>query len=160
MPRLRGRELETAEQAIGQSKPRLMKSVGKAKESLDPALVEPTDKPVDKDWADMMTFNKQKVTFVINESTDTNADNPVICGNSGEPKQFWRGVEYTEERRFLESLARAKPTSFTQKLVVDPNGIKSYVHMPHTAGRYDIRVIHDPHPRGLDWLKSILAQPA
>lgn len=139
---------------------RVMKSTGDAKDALAPAVVEVAEAPhVDPEWAANMAFAAEKVTFVVNESTDEGADNPVICGNSGDPRQFWRGVEYTEERRFLESLLRAKIVRYTQELVVDPRtGIQQYVQKPHQAPRYDVRVVNDPHKLGHEWLKSVRLQ--
>ena len=158
MPRA-AKVLETDELPVGQQKPRIMKSTGPASIAIEEPELPEAEMVIDQEWADNMAFNAEKVTFVVNESTEAGVDNPVICGNSGNARQFWRGIEYTEERRFLESLMRAKITRYSQRKVVDPQGIESYQQIPHTACRYDIRVLHDPHPKGHEWLKSIRLQP-
>ena len=150
---------EAAEQVIGQDKPRVMKSTGPAKEALEPALIEPVDRPVDLEWAANMAFAKELVTVRVAESTDKNAEQVVEIFNSGDRMLFPRGKEVTCERRFVETMARSKITSFTQKKVkIETTGIEQYVEVPHTALRYPFQVVRDDHPRGGDWLKSVLAE--
>ena len=172
MPRLNrqqiSRAFETAEQEVGQKKPRKMAATGKAEIEKAEPVIDVVDRPVDSDWADMMQFAKMPITIVVNETTDKNAENPVYCSNNGdlapvEPTPGWlyRGKEYTIERRFVESLARAKVTTYSQREQSDPaTGIRHIVNVPHVAPRYQFRVVHDPHPRGADWLRSILLEPA
>ena len=160
MPRLKSSAvhniLETEEQTVGQDNPRRMSSEGPAK--LEAAKIEVVDRPVDKEWADMMAFSRQMVTIVINPSTDKNAEDPICIGNNGTSLWLKRNISHTLERRFVESLARSKVTTYTQREENDPNGVRHVINMPHTACRYPFRVEHDPHPRGADWLKSILLE--
>lgn len=148
--------LETAEQEIGQDNPRRLSSTGPA--VLEAAQVEVVDRPVDKEWADMMAFARQKVKIVINPSTDKNAEDPVYIGNQGDSMWLKRNEEHVIERRFVESLARAKITSYTQREEQDPSGIRHVINVPHTACRYPFRVVEDPHPRGGDWLRAVLLE--
>jgi hypothetical protein len=156
--------LETAEQEVGQGEERKISSQGKA--TLEPVRVEAPDKPVNAEWAAMMEFANQPITIELNESNEKNAENPVYCANNGDlapvtPRPGWlyRGKQYTIPRKFLESLARAKVTTYTQREETDPAGVRHVINVPHTALRYHFRVIHDPHPRGGDWLKSLLLEP-
>ena len=161
MPRLKrgNAHLEAAEQVIGQDRPRVMKSTGPAKEALEPAHIEPVDRPVDTEWAALMAFAKELVTIRVAESTDKNAEQVVEVFNNGDRQLFPRGKEVTCERRFVESLARAKITSYSQKLIkVEQTGVEQYVEVPHTALRYPFHVVRDDHPRGGDWLKAVLAE--
>lgn len=159
MPRLRGRELEAAEQQIGHAKPRVMKSGGPAKDALEPATIERVDRPVNKEWADMMAFSKEKVTIRVSETTEKNAERVVEVFNNGERQLFPRGQEVTCERRFVESLARAKITTYTQQQFRDERTQTDNIReVPHVGLRYPFTVIRDDHPRGMDWLKSILAE--
>ena len=160
MPRLKPHQvqkaLDTAEREIGNPAPRKLSSEGKAK--LAPTLVEPVERPVDKEKLEMLAFAAQKLTIVINPSNQTNAEDPVYVGNSGDPLWLKRNVEHTIERRFVESLARAKVTTYSQREDIAPNGVKHILNIPHTACRYDFRVVHDPHPRGGEWLKAVLLE--
>jgi hypothetical protein len=160
--------LETAEQEVGQREARKVSSTGPALESVKPAaFLESPEKPVDKEHLEMIAFSRQMVTIVINDSAEKNAENPIYCANNGnlpmvdgKPGWLFRNKEYTIERRFVESLARAKITSYTQRDEVAPDSTPHKIMVPHTACRYPFRVIHDPHPRGADWLKSVLLEPA
>lgn len=157
MPRgVPNKVLETAEMTVGQDKPRALTTEGPAK--LEGRSVEPVDRPMDKEWLDMVAFSREKVTIVINADTNPNAEDPVGVGNNGDWLWLKREQSHTIERRFVESLARAKVTSYTQREEIGPNGVRLYINVPHTACRYPFRVENDPHPRGRDWLKAVLAE--
>lgn len=162
MPRLKPHQVkkhfETEEQVVGQDKPRVMKSTGPAKQSLEAAQIEPTDRPVDKKWAETMQFNEDVLTVMVHESTDKNAEPIVEVFNGGIAQRFIRGKEQEVKRKFVEVLARAKMTTYTQQAYKDDNGVDSIRQVPHTALRYPFSVVRDPSPRGKDWLKSVLAE--
>lgn len=160
MPRVAAAKkgLEAAEQVIGQDRPRTMKSTGPAKESLAPSHIEVVDRPVNKDWADMMAFNEEVIEIMVHESTDKNAEIVVEVFNGGIPQRFIRGQTQAVKRKFVEVLARAKETRYSQEKVRDDEGNESYRNVPHTALRYPFSVVKDPSPRGGDWLKSVLAE--
>lgn len=162
MPRLKPHQVrkhfETEEQKVGQDKPRVMKSTGPAKQSLEAASIEVVDKPVDKVWADQMAFNEEVIKVLVHESTDKNAEAIVEVFNGGIPQRFLRGQEQDVKRKFVEVLARAKMTTFTQEKYKDGDGVDSVKQVPHTALRYPFSVVNDPNPRGKDWLKAVLAE--
>jgi hypothetical protein len=82
-------------------------------------------------------FLQEKVTIRVNESTDENAEKIVEVWNNGELMRFRAAQEVTCERRFVESLMRAKPIRFTQKAVLDDTGtVTGYQEVPHAALRY------------------------
>lgn len=59
-----------------------------------------------KEERDMKAFMEQEVKFMIAESNDENAPNPVSCGVNGVRRDFWRGREYTDKRMFVDSLIK------------------------------------------------------
>ncbi len=141
---------------VGQSKPRLQKSTGPARESLEPRQVEPSTRPVDKEWADMMAFNREKVTIRVLPTTEKNALRIIEVWNNGDRMAFPRDEDVTCERRFVESLCRAKRTTYTQRKVKDDqSGVEQYMEVPSTAPEYPFTMVRDDNPRGADWLKSI-----
>ncbi len=158
MPRLRGKQLEAAEQQIGQPTVRKLKTTGPAKDALSPALIEPVDSPFKKQWAEDMQFNEEKVEVTVHTTSDKNAEPIVEVYNNGVPQRFIRGKRQTVKRKFVEVLARAKMTSYgNQKIMLD-GGDETYVYPESTALRYPFTVHSDPNSRGIDWLKSILAE--
>ena len=167
MPRMQQHEvrkaLQTDETDGPRAKPRRMPTEGKP--SLSRIEIEQTDRPVDKEWAEMMQFSQDPITFVVLPATEKNAEDPVYCANNGDPAPvqprpgwLYRGKEYTIPRRFIESLLRAKITSYAQRKEVDPAGIQQIVNIPSFACRYQLRIVHDPHPRGADWFKHIMME--
>lgn len=158
MPRTAARAVDTTDHKVGQDKPRMMKSTGPAKESLEPAHIEPVDKPVNKEWADQMAFNEEVIEVMVHESTDEKANPIVEIFCNGVPQRFIRGQKQAVKRKFVEVLARAKETRYSQEKVKDQAGNESYKQVPHTALANPFSVIRDPSPRGADWLTSVLRE--
>lgn len=167
MPRMQRHEvskaLSTADVDIVKPKDRKMTTSGKP--ALAPSVVDQVDRPVNKEWADQMRFNAEKISFSVMPSSEKNAEDPVYCANNGDlapvsPRPGWlyRGHEYTVERRFLESLLRAKIVTYTQREEVDPAGVRQILQVPTAACRYQIRVVRDDNPLGVAWFKHIMME--
>jgi hypothetical protein len=160
MPRLKQKPLDVHEdtQQIGQDRPRVMKTTGPAKDSLEPSVIEAVPNPLTKNKADILKFMEDVLTVQVHDSTDPN-DDPYPCvWNGGISQYFIRGKEQQVKRKFVEVLARAKRTTYTQELFKDGAGNDTYRQIPHTAPRWPFSVLVDPHPRGRDWLKQVLAE--
>lgn len=141
----------------GQDAERVMKSTGAAKDSLEPALIEPVDRPVDHGWAGDMAFLEEPVSVRVAESADKNAESIVEVFCNGVPQRFIRGQTQTVKRKFIGVLCRAKPTSFSQVKRQSDDGVEQYVEVPHTAVRYPFSVMEDQNPIGRAWLEAELA---
>lgn len=154
------RMMDTQDIEIPQAQPREMKGTGPAKEALAPETmnVEPA-KRVDSEWAANMAFAHELITIRVDDSTDENAEKKVEVWNNGDLMIFPRGQEVTCQRRFVESLMRAKPTKYSQQAVIDEFGkVGGYKEIPHRALRYHFAVVRDESPHAQAWLKSTLAQ--
>lgn len=106
-----------------------------------------------KEESDMKKFMEQKVTFMISETTNENEVNPVSCGVNGEHRYFWRGKEYTEARKFLDSLIKVtnhvKTVNYKDKDGVDQTNV---VTKPVLA--YPLTVLRDPAgDMGAKWFR-------
>ena len=150
---------EPMEETIGQDNPRLMRSHGPARDALDPPLIEPVEEPIDEEKLERLAFNEQELVVIVHESTDPNADPwPLVC-NDGIRQYFPRGVEIKAKRKMVEVLARAKHTTYGQRLVKDDMGNDAYEEIPRTALKFPFSVVQDPAgQQGKSWLKAILAQ--
>ncbi len=157
-PRSLRKALESNEQTVGQDKARAMKSTGNARESLDAAEVQPVDRVVSKDKLEALQFNEDILTVMVHETTNPIDDPMPEVWNDGKVQRFQRGVEMQVKRKYVEVLARAKKTTYTQRKEKDGNGDEKYINVPHTALKYPFSVLHDPSPRGRDWLKNVLAE--
>lgn len=160
MPRIQ----HTQEQDVSQPKPRLMKGTGPAEDALEPEKVEQVERVqtkthIDKEWAANMAFAKELITIRVDESTDENAEKQVEVWNNGDLMIFPRGKDVTCERRFVETLMRAKPTKYSQRAVLDDLGkVGGYQEIPQRALRYHFQVVKDDSPLGQAWLKACLSQ--
>ena len=107
---------------MGQDKPRAMKSTGNARESLDAAEVQPVDRVVSKDKLEALQFNEDILTVMVHETTNPIDDPMPEVWNDGKVQRFQRGVEMQVKRKYVEVLARAKKTTYTQRKEKDGNG--------------------------------------
>lgn len=145
--------MDTEEEQVGQGQSRTLHARGKAR--LDPTTVIPVETPVSKDKLEALVFNEDVVTIMVHDSTNpTDEPFPEVWVN-GIVQRFMRGQEQNVKRKYVEALARAKRTTYSQVKLPDNAG---YKNVPHTALRYPFNVIQDPSPKGRDWLKAVLAQ--
>ena len=151
--------VDATEMQIGQDVPRVMKSTGPAEDALEKPYIQVVDRPVDKEKLEMLAFMEEEVTVHIHTTSDKEAAQIFPVGNGGQQVIFKRGETKTVKRKFVDVLARAKATTFTQKRVMDSEGIWQDVQVPHSALMFPFSIVEDRHPRGADWLKYALAAP-
>jgi len=111
-----------------------------------------------KEMAEMEKFGNELLLVRV-EQSGVPGDLPVIVVTvNGTNQPIIRGHEQRIRRKYVESLARSRVTSYTQSV---PDGSKPDVISmdDHTAPTYPFTVLEDPHPRGKEWLLAIIAQP-
>lgn len=154
-------EVSTEDLELGESNERVMKSIGDARESLDPLVIEKIDTPQDPDLLKNLAFNEQVLRVVVHDTEDKTADPMPQVINGGVSQYFIRGQEQDVKRKFVERLCRAKRTTYKQVKVTDSEGIESYKHKPVTTLKFPFSVVLDPAGEiGRQWLKNLLAEPA
>lgn len=120
-------------------------------------LIETVEGPGALSKADQLAFMEEKLDVEVHESTDPNAEPIPIFYVNGVPQAFIRGKVQAVRRKFVEALARCKPVAYTSKEYTSPhNGMRSIRMVPHRAPRYPFSVVHDPNPKGRDWLRQII----
>ena len=106
-----------------------------------------------------MLAEPEPVTVMVMESTDDNADQIVSVWVNGRVQNFIRGNPQTVRRCYVERLARAKKTVYSQTLD-ERQGESAFNAMRARYGlRYPFSVIEDKNPNGAAWLRGILAEP-
>lgn len=150
--------IDAQEQKIGQDRPRLMKSTGRAKDSLESQYIEVVDRPVDPEKLAMLAFMEDVVTVYIQPTTNPIDEQVFEVFCNGEREVFKRGDQKQIKRKFANILASQKITTFTQDRRQNSKGIWEDYQIPHTGLRYPFSIMHDPHPRGGDWLRATLSQ--
>lgn len=152
------KNIDTTDFKVGQDKPRNMPSTGPAR--IEAAEIEIVDGPDWKNRAETEAFFEEKIEIMVHPSTDKSAEQVVQVWNNGRSQFFIRGQTNTVRRKFVEVLARAKQTAYTQEEYVDHLGAKAIRNVPHTALRYPFSIVRDTNPKGADWLKKVLAEYA
>lgn len=114
---------------------------------------ESLDSPHLKEYLSEMKFMEDKVEFIVSESEDPNAPNPVSCGVNGEIKHFKRGEPYTAPRKFLNALIntvfRVETRAYKDEQGLDQTEIKK---IPMSG--LNISILHDPAGEtGPRWLQ-------
>jgi len=147
--------LEAGEQPLGHTvrKPTATSQVG------EPELIQVADRMPDPEKAAMLQFMEELVTIRIATTTDKNAEQVFELTINGRTEFLRRGETKTLPRKFVDLLARLKVTSYVQQEVINREGEKQFVNVPHTGLKYDFALVQDAHPQSADWLKATLALP-
>jgi len=107
--------------------------------------------------AELETFMNQLLTIYIHPSSNKE-DNPVLVPScNGTTQPIIRGQNSKVKRKYVEILARNRHTGYEQE-TLDATKPHKYVMTPCMVVKDPFTVRHDPHPRGSDWLYSILME--
>lgn len=148
----RGR-INTENEYLGKESPFNINEIGDG-----PLDIEVVDRVLTSDKAEQERFMNEIVTIMVHDSTDDNAEPLIPVGINGRMQYFARGVPQDVRRCYVERLARAKKTSYTQDLD-ERKGEAIYNTMrPHHALKYPFSVVNDPNPLGAAWLRNLLAE--
>ncbi len=145
--------IESAEQPQGYTErvPTAESQVG------TPRVVHVAERMPDREKLANLAFMEEPVTIRIATTTDKSAEQVFELNIGGKAEFFRRGETKTVKRYFVDHLARTKVTSYTQNEVVNSEGIKQVLNVPHTACKYDFQMVRDDNPVGESWLKATLA---
>lgn len=123
-----------------------------------PLNIEVVDKVLTCDKAEQEAFMNEMVTIMVHDSTDENAEPLIPVGINGRMQYFARGVPQRVRRCYVERLARAKKTSYSQNLDERLGEALYNTMRPHHALKYPFSVVEDPNPKGAAWLRNLLAE--
>lgn len=148
----RGRT-EAAEEYLGAAPPFSVDDIG-----INPGDIEIVDRVLTADKAETEMFMAEKITIIVQDSSDENDHEIVETWVNGRVQRFLRGQAQLVKRCYVEALARAKRTTFKQTLD-ERAGEQSFNQMrPHHSLAYPFTVLEDRNPKGQAWLRSVLAQ--
>lgn len=152
------REINAGDLQVGQSKA-VELSTASAQVKRDDKLIEPVDGPVSSDYLEELKFMEEPVEVMVHESAAENAEPIVEVFHNGIAQRFIRGRVQTVKRKFVEVLARAKKTGYSQQIYADRlTGDAIQKMIPHTALQYPFNMVSDPSPKGAPWLRKILSE--
>lgn len=144
--------IETTNEYLGKEEDLSIDDIGSGKKENE--LI---DKVIPGDNIGYEAFMHEPVTLMVHESTDENDVDLVQVMVNGNCAFFQRGQPTITKRFFVERLARAKRTSYSQnldeRLGEAMNNLK-----PRNALKYPFSVLEDKNPKGSAWLRGILAE--
>lgn len=142
-----------SEKEIGQQETRTLESMDELK-----VIAKVSDQPFDEEKMLMLQFMNEPITIRIATSTDKNAEQCFELNINGRAEFFCRGETKTVKRYFVDRLMRLKETVYGQDMVINKEGIKSYVYPASTGLKYDFAIIRDDNPLGKSWERAVLAE--
>lgn len=149
----RTRQIDAPNEYLGQANEFSINEIG----SGAAPEIEVIDRVITDNKADRLKFMAEPVTVMVHESTDPNDVELVQVSVNGRTQFFIRGQPQQVKRCYVERLARAKKTAYSQNL--DERLGEAMNNMrPHHALLYPFSVIEDRNPKGAAWLRGILAE--
>jgi len=115
------------------------------------------DKPMNSDYFKELAFMEEEVRIMVHETEDQNAENPVIIGNNGIFKEFFRGRPTVAKRKFVDGLI-VKSTRVTTPEILNPAGERTNIIKQHSAHKYSFSILQDRNPMGPAWLERRMAE--
>jgi len=109
------------------------------------------DKPLNSNYVSELAFMEEDMVITVHETEDQNAENPIIVGNNGTFKVFFRGVPTVAKRKFVDGLI-VKSTRVTTPEILNAAGERTNIIKQHSAHKYSFTVDRDPSPKGKEWL--------
>ena len=146
----RGKTIDAASEYLGREDVGVIGEIGREE-------LEVVDKPIPMDLIAHEAFMNEIVTVVVHDSNDENESDVVMVGVNGVSQYFRRGTYQDVKRKFVERLARAKSTSYSQNLD-ERMGESMNVLRPKNALKYPFSIISDANPNGSAWLKAVLSE--
>lgn len=103
-------------------------------------------------------FMEEDVVVVVHEPHDPDAPLLLTTCINGRSQVFFKGMEQTVKRKFVECLARAKKTHIKTPEILDPDGVRTTRITKKAMLEHPFYVVHDANPIGHKWLTDILAE--
>jgi len=143
----RKKEVDVVDETIKQEKPLHINEIG------DPGPVEPAS-PND---IEMEAFMNDMLLIIVHESPLEGQLEVIAPQVNGVNQPIVRGKETRVKRKYVEALARSTVTNYRQT-TPDASKPDNIQMIPRTSVTYPFSVLHDPHPKGREWLKQLTAQ--
>lgn len=107
-----------------------------------------------------LAFNEEVLTIRLERSAEKNPPSLKDFSVNGATEWVPFGQPYKIKRKFVEVIARSQPYD-VQTEVVEEYGRDPMNRVIRTSRtKFPFSVIHDPNPRGFDWLTKLLQSAA
>lgn len=112
---------------------------------------------VNKDYLDLLKFSEEKMTIRLEQSSDKYAPTAIDVSVNGETQWLPVGHPLKLKRKFVEVLARCKSDVFDTIRSETQDGDSINKLSRRTSMKHPFSVIHDPNPKGYEWLVQLLS---
>lgn len=107
--------------------------------------------PVTAKYAHDLAFMEQEIEFLVSETQDKTAPNPIVVGVNGINKVIYRKQRYKMARKFLNAMISTF-TDVDTKEYVDANGLSQTRVETVTTPALNIQLLNDPAGAlGFEW---------
>jgi hypothetical protein len=121
------------------------------------AAIEAVGEKLNTDYLDALAFMEDPMEIMVMETSDDNAENPVLVGNGGQFMAFYRGIPTLTRRKFVDSLI-VKTSRVTTPKIRNGAGEDAFAIRQNSAHKFPFSVISDKNPKGAEWLRGRLAE--
>jgi hypothetical protein len=112
-----------------------------------------------KDWLANMKHANEKISIMVHQTSENNADKTLEVSVNGHSMIFERGIQYDNIPRYLvEALIRAKPIQYDNHEYKNSEGLQEYKYVAQRGLRYPFNIVN-PTSRDEGWFKNLQAQP-
>ena len=116
-----------------------------------------TPDALNKAYLEELAFMDEYLEILVHESTDKNAEDPIPVGCNGVHVFLKRGVPTKVKRKFVNHLI-AKSTRVSTPEYTNPAGERAFKIVQQQGLKYPFDVLHDPSPKGREWLTRRTAE--
>jgi hypothetical protein len=107
--------------------------------------------------ADQMKFDNEKIQIMVMSSMSQYPDHVFSVGVNGITLAILRGKKQWVPRTYVETILRAKTSTYGNIEVTDPNTSERQIKWPETRSfRYPLQIIKDNNPAGAHWLERVI----
>lgn len=150
-----GKELNTADMETREVPSIALPDTGPIERDREEIVM--VDKPMNTDYMSELAFMEEPVTIMLARSSEKFA--PAILDFYVNGKPLWIRVGYkaTIPRKYVEVIARTQPYDVRTSVVKHEHHEDNRVER-QTINKYPFSVLHDPNPRGPEWLQRVMLE--
>lgn len=116
------------------------------------------DKPIKQDYAEALAFGEEQVLIRLERTGNKYQPAIVDFGVNGVKEWVPVGKPHKIKRKYLEVILRSQPfnvsTEHDGTTVERPRNLMAR----HQSSRHPVSILHDPNPRGAEWVQRIAAE--
>ena len=123
----------------------------------EPETIVLVDKPMETDYMKELAFNEEILTIRLERTNDKYQPARLDFYVQGRAEWVPVGRPWKVARKYVEVIARSQPYDVRTTVTKHEDHEENRVER-HTIAKHPFSVIHDPNPRGMDWLQRIMLE--